>query len=396
MKRLAFVLPVALLISFSPVACRDHSSVDKSKFTVEVVDGVRHIHNKAPQRGLASVVKLELIGKIGELEGKTDKDILYDPVDAVRLPSGDILVLEGKGCAVKLYNKEHKFISSFGRRGQGPGDFSSPLFLRLNVNRNRLYVADDDVYKISRFLIDGSYEHGFMPSKSYSGPGGSIGEQFRTSGIAVLSGSRVILPSPTSWVRETWAHNLLTVYDETGKIIRSFGALKQYDDPLLTLNSNIVYFSTDRQDNIYVAYAFLNRVDKYSLDGKMTFSADRYLPYELKNEMKALLFKSGSVERELPWPSVTSVTRGIYLDPKNRIWALTFLKEPNKFGRFGDEEDLTDCYEFHVFDSNGIFLFKVPFPNIRFDNVSICDDRMYLIDSARESCVYEFRIVEEN
>jgi hypothetical protein len=396
MKRLAIALPVVVLISLSLVVCREDPSIDTSKYTVAVVDGVRHIHNRAPQLGVASAVKLELIGKIGELEGKTDKDVLYDPVDAVRLPNGDILVLEGKGCDIKRYDKEHKFISSFGQRGQGPGDFSSPLFLRLSVDRNRLYVADNDVYRISRFLIDGSFEHGFMPSKSSTGPGGSIGELFRTSGMAVLSGSRVVLPSPTSWVEDEWTHNLLSVYDETGKTVRSFGVLKQYDDPLLTLNSNIVYFSTDRQDNIYIAYGFQNRVDKYSSDGRMIFSADRYLPYEPKNEMKALLFKSGSVERELPWPSVTSVTRGIYSDPKNRIWALTFLKEPNKFGSFGDEEDLADCYEFHVFDSNGIFLFKVPFPNIRFDNIAIYDDRMYLVDPGQESCVYEFRIVEEN
>lgn len=396
MKRPFCIIPISAIMTILPIGCRHDTSIDNSKFTVEIIDGIRHVHNKAPQLGDSPGARLELVGRIGELEGKEDKFILYDPVDAARLPNGDILILEGKGCSVKRYNKKHEFISSFGQRGQGPGDLSSPLYLRLNTTRNRFYVADNNVYKVSRFLIDGSYEHGFMPSKSSTGPGGSIGELFRTSGMAVLSGSRVVLPSPTSWVREAWTHDLLSVYDETGKTIRSFGALKQYDDPSLTLNSNIVYFSTDRQDNIYVAYAFQNRVDKYSSDGKLIFSADRDLPYEPKNEMKAILFKSGSVEREFPWPSVTSVTRGIYSDLKNRIWALTFLKEPNKFGSFGDKEDLAECYRFEVFDLNGILLFKVPFPNVRFDNIAVYDDRLYLIDSTRESCVYEFRIIEGN
>ncbi len=61
---------------------------------------------------------------------------------------------------------------------------------------------------------------------------------------------------------------------------------------------------------------------------------------------------------------------------------------------FDKEENLTNCYEFDVFDSNGILLFKIPFPNVRFDNISIYDDRIYLIDSKNESCVYEYRIVE--
>jgi len=128
----------------------------------------------------------------------------------------------------------------------------------------------------------------------------------------------------------------------------------------------------------------------------MIFSTDRSLPYEVKNEMKAILFKSGDMEREFPWPSITSVTKGIYIDQKNRIWVLTFLKHPNKYGVFDNEENLTDCYEFDVFDSNGILLFKVPFPNVMFDNFSIYDDRIYLIDFQNESCVYEYRIVERN
>lgn len=240
-------------------------------------------------------------------------------------------------------------------------------------------------------LLDGSYEGSFKPAIFR---GGSIERQYGTSGMAVLSGSRVILPShPSKWL-ESGEHKLLSVYDKTGTIIGSFGAFKQYDDSKLTLNANVVYLAKDNNDDIYVAYAYQNKIGKYSQDGKMIFSTDRYLPYTLKNEMKAILMKSGDMESEFPWPSVTSVTKGIYVDHKNRIWVLTFLKQPNKFGTFGNEESLTGCYEFDVFNSDGILLFKVPFPDVRFNNISIYDDRMYLIDSQDEACVHEYRIVE--
>ena len=68
-------------------------------------------------------------------------------------------------------------------------------------------------------------------------------------------------------------------------IIRSFGAVKQYDNPRLMLNANIVYFSKDNKDNIYIAYAHQNRISKYSPDGEMIFSTDRYLPYEIKSDI---------------------------------------------------------------------------------------------------------------
>ena len=383
-----FIIPIAAAISILLIVCRNDSSIDTSLFTVELIDDVRYVHNHAPQFGDTPSVKLELIGKIGKLEGKQEKDILYDPVDAARLSNGDILILERSGCTVKRYNKNHEYISSFGQKGQGPGDFLSPFCLRLNLSRNKLYVADS---KISMLSLDGSYEDGFKPEII---GGSSIHEQYKTSGMAVLSGSRVILPShPSMWI-DSGEHKLLSIYDKKGTIIRSFGAVKLYDNPRLTLNANIVYLTKDNKDNIYISYAYQNRISKYLPDGKIIFSADRYLPYELKNEVKAVLFKSGDMEREFSWPSVSSVTKGINIDHKNRIWVLTFLKQPNKFLTFDDEENLTDCYEFDVFDSDGILLFKVPFPNVKFDNFSIYDDRIYLIDSQNESCVYEYRIVE--
>ena len=393
MKRPLFLIPLAALLIASPIACRRHSPMDASKFNVEVIDGVRTIHNHAAQVEDASAVRLDFVGKIGELKNAEEKNLLYDPVDAARLSNGDILVLERNGCSVKRFNRDHEFVSSFGRKGQGPGDFQFPFSLRLNPSKNRLYVAD---YKISSFLLNGKYEGGFKPQKISGGMGGgSINELYRTSGLAVLSGSRVILPSPTSMGTDSGEHKLLSVYDEKGAPIRSFGAVKRFDAPELTLNANVAYFTCDEDDNVYVAYAFQNRIDKYSPDGKTIFSADRPLPYPVRIEMKTIVMKSGALEREFPWPSVTSVTKGIYIGPKNRVWVLTLLRQPNKFGGFDDEKDFSRCYEFEVFDAQGVFLFKVPIPNVGFDNVSLSDDRIFFIDSRTEACVYEYRIAEK-
>jgi hypothetical protein len=390
MKRLILGIAIVAAISTLLVVNCSHSSIDASLFTVEVVDGVRHVHNHRPQRGNPPDVKLELVGKIGELETEDEKKILYDPVDAARLPNGDILILEGKGCRVKRFNKDHQLVSSFGQRGQGPGDFNTPYLLRLNKNKNRLYVADR---KISRFLLDGRYEEGFKPERM-SLSESSVDALYQTSGMAVLSGNRVILPNGSWMGKDPGGRALLSVYDEKGTIIRSLGVVKQYDDPKLTLQANVAYFTVDPADHLYIAFASQNRIDEYSPDGRMIFSSDWVIPYELKNELKAVLFKSGNMEREFLWPSVTSVTKGIYADYKNRIWVLTYLKQPNKFGEFDKKESLSDCYEFNVFDSAGIQLFKIQFPNVRFNAISIYDDRLYLIDAGNESCVYEYRIAD--
>jgi hypothetical protein len=388
-QRIFSVSLISVLLSMSLVGCRKETSIDSSLFAVEVIDGVRYIHNFGPQvRGKAGA-RLELQGKIGKLEAEQEEDILYDPVDVVRLSNGDILILEERGASVKRYNKDYEYISAFGQKGQGPGDFSSPFCLRLNSRRDKLYVADS---KISGFSLDGSFEDGFKPE--VIAVFGSIGTQYRRSGMAVLSGLRVILPShPSAWL-DSGEDKLLSVYDRTGTIIRTFGEVQMYDDPRLTLNANICNFTSDAEDNIYIAYGYQNKISKYSSDGTMIFSADRPLRYEVKNVTKVEVFKSGDMEREFSWPSVSSVAKGIFFDCKDRIWILTFLKQPNRFLTFDDTENLTDCFEFEVFNFDGILLFKTAFPNIRFDNFSISDDRIYLIDSQHESCVYEYKIVD--
>ena len=391
MKRLILLALISAFLMISLTVCSKDSTIDTSLFAVEIIEGIKYVHNHAPQLGETPGAKLELIGKIGKLEGEKEEDILYDPVDAARLSNGDILILERDGCTVKRYDKAHEYVSSFGQRGQGPGDFQFPFRFRLNTDRDKLYVADS---KISMLSLDGSYEGGFKPETI--AVFGSIGAQYKTSGMVVLSGSRVILPShPSKWM-DSGEDKLLTIYDKTGTIIRSFGAVLRYDNPELMLNANIVYFAADNADNIYLAYSCQNRISKYSEDGNLLFSADRPLPYEVKNVLKIEVFKSGGMEREFPWPSVSSVTKGISIDQKGRIWVLAYLKQPNKFLTFDEGENLADCYVFEVLDSDGILLFKVPFPNIRVDNFSIYDDRLYLIDSQQESCVYEFRIIERN
>jgi hypothetical protein len=389
MKPWPLLLPIALLTAILPTSSCKGSSLDSSLYTVEVVSGVRHVHNRAPQLGLAPGATLEFIGKIGRLESNEERELLYDPVDAARLPNGDILVLEGSGCKVKRFKKDHSFLSAFGQKGLGPGDFVSPYRLRLTSDGKALYVADT---RISKFLLDGTFERSFKPELTVSG--GSIGAEQSRSGMALLSASRVILPSAASLWAESGESKLLSVYDETGKVIRSFGAVEKYEDPKLTLNANIAYFVSDWADSVYVGYAYQNRIDKYSPDGRLIFSADRPLAYELKTEMRAVLFKSGAEEREFPWAAVTSVVKGLGLDQRNKLWVLTFLRQPNKFGEFEEGRNLADCYEYQVFDENGVFLFRVPFPNVRFDRVSMNGDRLFLIDSRTEACVYEYRILD--
>jgi hypothetical protein len=90
------------------------------------------------------------------------------------------------------------------------------------------------------------------------------------------------------------------------------------------------------------------------------------------------------------------VAKGISVDRKGRVWVLTFLIQPNRFGGFDDQVDFSRCYGFDVFDPQGILQFSVSPPDVKFSGFSIYDDRMFLVDPGGESCVYEYRILDRD
>ncbi len=393
MKRLGLIFALAVWLPVLAGACRSKAPIDASKFSVEVLEGVRHIHNYAPQLEGAPPVRLELAGKIGELEGREDKDILYDPVDAARLPNGDVLVLESGGCRVKRFNDRRQLVSSFGGKGLGPGDLISPYRLSLDVRKGLIYIAEDR--RVSWFTLEGRFVGSFKCAAARPG-GGSISQQYRTSGMALISDAHIVLPADVSLWAAGGEDALLTVYDGAGTAVRSFGAVTRFEDPLMTLNANIAYFQADKNDECYVAFAHQNRIDKYSRDGELLFSADRRLPFEIRNEMKGEVFTSGAMKQVFSWPSVTSVTKGVSVDGMGRLWVLTFLIQPNRLGGFDGQDGFSLCYRFDVFDPQGILQFTVVPPGVNFSGFSIYEDRMYLVDPGDESCVYEYRMIERD
>jgi sugar lactone lactonase YvrE len=76
-----------------------------------------------------------------------DPGSLYQPNDVITLPNGDILVAEGHSDApntshrIVRFNEDGQYLSEFGKRGSGPGEFMQPHALALD-SQGRLFVGD--------------------------------------------------------------------------------------------------------------------------------------------------------------------------------------------------------------------------------------------------------------
>jgi DNA-binding beta-propeller fold protein YncE len=86
-------------------------------------------------------------------------DIQHDfrqPSDVAVSTDGSIYVVDGVNQCIKAFNKDGKFLFSFGQAGSAPGQFQYPLGMDVD-GTGRLYVADSGNQRIQIFTAKGRF-----------------------------------------------------------------------------------------------------------------------------------------------------------------------------------------------------------------------------------------------
>jgi hypothetical protein len=99
----------------------------------------------------------KLLMTLGKAGGAAQPDYFYQPNDVLVAPNGDIFVSEGHGGAnarILKFTKDGKFVTSFGKKGSGPGELEQPHALAMD-SRGRLFVGDRSNNRIQIFSQDG-------------------------------------------------------------------------------------------------------------------------------------------------------------------------------------------------------------------------------------------------
>lgn len=106
--------------------------------------------------GTNTIRKFDLDGKVlltlgTPNEAGADQTHLNQPNDVAVAPNGDVYVSDGYGNdRVVVFDKSGKYLRSWGKLGNGPGEFSQPHSLVLD-SRGRVYVADRNNDRIQMF-----------------------------------------------------------------------------------------------------------------------------------------------------------------------------------------------------------------------------------------------------
>ena len=108
------------------------------------------------------VMKFSRDGKLLLTLGKagvtgTDTGTFNQPADVAVAPNGDIFVADGHGNArIVKFSKDGRFISEWGRRGTGTGEFDVPHAIEFD-SRGRLFVGDRGNSRIQIFDQNGQF-----------------------------------------------------------------------------------------------------------------------------------------------------------------------------------------------------------------------------------------------
>jgi len=368
-------------------SCEKQEPVEGT-YTEEIIDGVRHIHNHAPQWGQNPKVALEFVHKIGGMDATDDNYIMFKIWDVVCDQKGNIYILDSGDCRIQKFDAQGRYIATIGRKGEGPSEFGSPVNLNIDDN-NRLYVGDTRKY--SFIILDGSGAE-IRRFKIDNSIIVSVGPRCRliNSETLIMGGFTQGTGGEENYKEysERGIYSLYHIFNSEGSVTGTFGTMDiKFEEGALCFSGN-AFLEIAPGGDMYIAYRYDNKIEKLSPDGTLICVFDRPLNFEETGYKHDWFF--GDVYSN-------SISAGLSVDSENRIWVVTVTEQPEEWV---DELTFVDrmnvrkqIAQFELFDSEGMLLGSVPLPEDMF-LMRIFGDRLFIVDPDRVA-VSEYRIVEK-
>ncbi|MDH4218069.1 MAG: NHL repeat-containing protein [Candidatus Aminicenantes bacterium] len=377
---------------------------------IETKEGIRLIHNeKNGKWSNQPKVSLEYVKNIGDLESEDESVLFYMPSDIAVDDKGNVYVLDSGNHRIQKFDPKGHFLASFGRQGQGPGEFQYPQSIDIDAEGN-LYVSDSGNQKIQIIKPEGSLAKEIKMTEEAPGI-----IRVRSGQMIMGQGASVFSIGMGRMDQEEDLPKLIKILNMEAEVQKELCEQKNYKDVLVNRMGNRYHFTVDKESNIYVAFAYQNRIEKYSPEGSLLWVADRKLNYDVTTP-KAKGERTGSGGRvSIRMPEMNRVSSGIAVEDRGRVWVVTLkrqLREDEQvqsnvmismtggqrsmnFSVSGNtDERNTDAYLLEVYDPEGVLLGSIELDKF-VDGIHIEKDRIFLLDQMRGMQYYEYKILEK-
>lgn len=145
--------PVSILIAVLLIS----SAGTSEKIKVKIEDGVEVVYNpKNPDPPKDTATKISLREEFSIGKGKKEEEMFSELTFFAIDSKGQIYVLDSKESAVKVFDAQGKYLRSFGKKGQGPGEMNQPVGIQVTPS-GEIVVEDIMNQRLVYFSAEGNF-----------------------------------------------------------------------------------------------------------------------------------------------------------------------------------------------------------------------------------------------
>jgi len=335
------------------------------KGKIETVDGVKVVRN--PNEPLFGDIKLDLEEDL-KIGNPDDENYLFYRVRGIDIDNeGNIYVADMSNFRVQKFDKNGKYLLTFGRQGQGPGEFNQPTTVHIEEKSGNVYVLDQN-HTIEIFARDGKAIRSIRSEKTISNfnvtqEGKIIALIFTGSNMSLIHRLSEIGPDgkPTQlYIEVPYKPSALQKDGRTFPVSTGYEWDIQFD----LMDRHSLFYGDSKE---YV----LTLID---LTGKSVSRISKDKPAPKFTAKEKARFKN------IPLPDSKPYFYAIYTDDLCRIYVQT--------NKTRAEEDVTHK-EVDVFSRDGYFLFRTTLPKYTY---VIRNGYVYALEVKEDEIVKRYKI----
>lgn len=270
----------------------------------------------------------------------------------------NVYVLDYKEAHIKIFDKNGKYIMTFGRSGQGPGELDHPQSISINKTTKEIIVQEIS-RRLSIFALDGKFLRNLSLKETW--------------GLRVRTDSRGNIYVTEGVVDPKGSHYLFKKFGPNMKLIASLAKTPGPSPNALNPFMAVGYWEIDQDDKIVYGYPEEYEIQVFNQQNKLIKRISRkYDPVEVTEDEKKEQTKDmpPGINIKFDFPKNHSAYRRFFLDDQNRIFVQSWEKTE------GGKKFLYD-----IFDEEGKFVAKVP---LKIAPVTLKKGKLYSLEEDDE------------
>lgn len=359
-----------ILLSFFLILSISCSKKSTYPVQTEIIDGVKVITNPDFPRDGAVQYAMEEELSIGANEAD-ENALLNFPREVKVADDGTIYVMDWRDVCIKVYDSGGKYLRSVGRKGEGPGEFNTPVYMELSPD-GRIFLAAALNRKIIILDTSGNHLGEFRVEGNIRG--------IKTDDMNRIYFSRRNLKKSyeelpiTKEYLEVENEVSIVRTDSGGEDMFQFGPFSGEKDRIRRMDKDnylsgpplySIVWTVDEKGKLYQGFNQYYRINVFDPEGNRLFAfAREYIPVKNKRYSgRPLQLKYQPAFRSGGW----------ILDDKENLWIPIYSE---------NEDEMV----YDVFSPEGIYLQQVTVPHLIYQ---LKNKKAYSIVSTEEG----FRVV---